>query len=69
MVRVGKIFRVNMVSRAERNENWYGKILIANMVSRTGRDKKLVREDIESKYSFPYWNKLNPGTGSCTGRN
>ena len=66
-VKVGET--VNMVSRTGRNENGYGKILIANMVSRTGRHKKRVREDIAIEYDFPYWKKLNTGTGSRTGRN
>ena len=50
-------------------KNDYGKILLANMVSRTGIHKKRVREDIESEYGFPYWKKLNTGTGSRKGRN
>ena len=44
------------------------KILRVNMVSRTGRNEKHVREDINSKYGFPYWKKLNTGMGSRTGR-
>ena len=46
------------------------------MVSRTGkmktirsrkeRNEKRVREDIESGYGFPYWKKINTGTGSRT---
>ena len=29
----------------------------------------MVREDFESGYGFPYWKKLNTGTGFRTGRN
>ena len=47
----------------------FGKILRVNMVSRTERNEKLLREDINSEYGFPYWKKLNTGTGSGTGRN
>ena len=50
-------------------KNVYLKILIANMVSGTGQHKKWVRKNIESEYGFPYWKKLNTGTGSLAGRN
>ena len=61
-VRVRVRFRVRVMIRF-RVKVRVGKILRVNMVSRTGRNEKRVREDIESGHGFPYWKKLNTGTG------
>ena len=53
-VRVRVRFRVRVRVKV-RDRVRVGKILRVNMISRTGRNKKRVREDINSEYGFPYW--------------
>ena len=74
----GKILRANMVSRTGRNKNEYGNVSYIiyrfpywkhlNTVtgSRTEKNKKRVREDIDSECGFPYCKKLNTCTDSRT---
>ena len=62
-------FFLSYDNKVEREHHGYGKILTANIISRTGRNKKLVREDILQCVPFPVLEEIKCGMGSSTRRN